>query len=437
MTYEETLHYLYSQVPVFQQVGADAYKPGLGNSLALDAYFGHPHRKFRTIHVGGTNGKGSVSHLLAAILQQSGYRTGLYTSPHLTDFRERIRVNGEMIGKDFVMEFCRRHLEATRPIGPSFFELTMMMAFEYFARERVDVAVIEVGLGGRLDSTNIIRPDLAVITNISYDHMQFLGDTLPEIAAEKAGIIKSGIPVVIGEAEGKVREVFVRKAREAGAPLVLAEEERLLKEAILQESGKWRFETDEYPALEGELGGFCQEKNAATVLTAIRELKKAGYRLPGHAVYEGFGQVTALTGLMGRWQQVGQSPRVVCDTGHNTGGMAYLVRQLSQVSCRQLRIVLGMVGDKDVKSVLSMLPADAVYYFTQASVKRAFPVAGLMELARTCGLEGKAYSTVSEAFAAARLESNPDDFIFVGGSTFVVADLLDDLRSSEKRKKED
>ncbi len=424
MTYEETLQYLYAQLPMFQNIGAGAYKPGLQNSEALDNYFGHPHRKFRTIHVAGTNGKGSTSHLLAAILQQNGYKVGLYTSPHLVDFRERIRVNGNMIPKEAVMEFTEKHLDATRHIHPSFFELTMMMAFDYFAQQQVDVAVIEVGLGGRLDSTNIITPDLCVITNISFDHIQFLGNTLPAIAREKAGIIKHGVPVVIGEAAGEVKEVFQQQAQEVQAPIVFAEERHPIASATQQENGFWSFESDEYPHLQGELGGLCQEKNAATVLTAVEQLKRLGYRIDTRSVYEGFARVTELTGLMGRWQQLSSSPRLICDTGHNTGGIAYIAQQLVREKYDTLRIVIGMVNDKDISGVLRMLPTHAVYYFTKASVSRALPEEDFARKAREAGLSGNCYPNVTEAVEAAQKESRPEDLIFVGGSTFIVADLL-------------
>ena len=409
MNYEETLEYLYKQLPVFQQIGSVAYKPGLQNTEALDKYFGYPHRKFHTIHVAGTNGKGSVSHLLAAILQLNGYKTGLYTSPHLIDFRERIRINGQMISKEDVIQFAEKHLASTLHIQPSFFELTMMMAFNHFAENQVDVAVIEVGLGGRLDSTNIITPDLCVITNISYDHVQMLGDTLPKIAREKAGIIKSGIPVVIGEAQGEVKQVFIDRAKEIKAPIIFAE-------------GQIHF---------GELSGLCQEKNAATVLTAVGQLRNLGYNISHQSVYDAFAHVTSLTGLMGRWQQLESSPRLICDTGHNTGGIQYIVRQLQNESYQNLRIIIGMVNDKDISGVLAMLPQNAVYYFTRASIPRALPEERLYELAIKAGLTGKCYPSVQQAVEAAKKESRPDDLIFVGGSTFIVADLLKTMLSQQ------
>lgn len=423
MNYEETLEYLFRQLPVFQQIGSAAYKPGLQNSEALDEYFGHPHRKFHTLHIAGTNGKGSVSHLLAAILQLNGYKTGLYTSPHLVDFRERIRIDGQPISREEVIDFAQKHVPPTLHIHPSFFELTMMMAFDYFARQAVDVAVVEVGLGGRLDSTNIITPDLCVITNISYDHVQMLGHTLPQIAREKAGIIKSGIPVVIGEAQGEVKQVFLDKAREVGAPIFFAEE-CVRFDSARQSTRGWEFDTPEFPHLVGELGGLCQEKNAATVLTAVARLRELGYHISDESVYEAFAHVTRLTGLMGRWQQLQSSPRLICDTGHNTGGMQYIARQLRNERYDTLRIVIGMVNDKDISGVLTMLPREAVYYFTRASVPRALPQDQLEVLATRAGLKGKSYPTVKEAVTAAQKESRPEDLIFVGGSTFIVADLL-------------
>lgn len=423
MNYEETLEYLYRQLPVFQQVGSAAYKPGLQNSEALDEYFGHPHRKFHTLHIAGTNGKGSVSHLLASILQLNGYKTGLYTSPHLVDFRERIRIDGQMIPRQEVIDFAEKHLAPTLHIHPSFFELTMMMAFDYFARQAVDAAVIEVGLGGRLDSTNIITPDLCVITNISYDHVQMLGHTLPQIAREKAGIIKHGIPVVIGEAQGEVKQVFIDKASEVGAPIFFAEE-CVRFDSARQSARGWEFDSPEYPHLFGELGGLCQEKNAATVLTAVARLRELGYRITDQSVYEAFAHVTRLTGLMGRWQQLQASPRLICDTGHNTGGMLYIARQLRNEHYNTLRIVIGMVNDKDISGVLAMLPKEATYYFTRASVPRALPQDKLEALATQAGLKGRSFPTVKEAVTAAQKESRPEDLIFVGGSTFIVADLL-------------
>lgn len=424
MNYQETLTYLYTSAPLFQQVGKDAYKEGLENTYALDEYFNHPHRKFRTIHVAGTNGKGSCSHTLAAILQSAGYRVGLYTSPHLVDFRERIRINGIPVSEEFVIDFVEQHRAFFEPMHPSFFELTTAMAFLYFARQQVDVAVIEVGLGGRLDCTNIIQPDLCVITNISFDHVQFLGNTLDKIASEKAGIIKPHTPVVIGETTPETKPVFLQKAVSVSAPIVFAEEEHLLLEATPNPNGGYVYQTVEYSDLKGELGGLCQEKNTNTLLSAIRQLKQTGYRFTETDVRKGFAQVCELTGLKGRWQKLADHPTVVCDTGHNVGGIQYIVEQLSRQHYHRLHIVMGIVNDKDINGVLSLLPTDAAYYFTQASVKRALPAEEMKKQASAHGLHGDAYPTVKEALQAALAQADKDDFIFIGGSSFIVADLL-------------
>lgn len=428
MDYQETVQYLYNQLPVYQHVGGSAYKEGLDNSLALDKYFGHPHTKYKTIHVAGTNGKGSTSHLLAAILQQSGLRVGLYTSPHLVDFRERIRVNGEKISEQYVVDFVAAHKGNYETIQPSFFELTMMMAFQYFAEQEVDIAVIEVGLGGRLDSTNIISPILSVITNISLDHTQFLGDTLTKIASEKAGIIKADVPVVIGEAEGEVRQVFEDKAELVQAPIVFAEDLNLIQDATRLDDGAWLFQTEAYPNLKDELGGFAQVKNAATVLCCIDLLRKQGLYITNQSVYTGFSLVTKLTGLMGRWQIIQETnPKIVCDTGHNVGGVKYIAEQLANEKYNQLRIVFGMVNDKDISHVLELLPKDAIYYFTKATIARAMNADELKTLARKFSLQGHSYMTVSDATKAALSDTASNDFIFIGGSNFVVAEALEVL----------
>ena len=377
------------------------------NSLLLDEHLGHPHRLFRSIHVAGTNGKGSCSHTLAAILQSAGYRVGLYTSPHLVDFRERIRVNGVPVSEQYVVDFVERERSFFEPLHPSFFELTTAMAFRYFADCHVDVAVVEVGLGGRLDCTNLISPDLSVITNISFDHTQFLGHTLAAIAREKAGIIKPHTPVVVGEVLPETRSVFEQKAQAMEAPLYFAEEQSLL-----------------YADVEMELKGCYQQKNRATVLAAIPLLQQAGYRVGEAEVRRGFAQVVELTGLQGRWQQLQEAPRMVCDTGHNVGGIRYVAEQLKSQHCRTLRMVMGMVNDKDIRGVLALLPRQAVYYFTQASVKRALPVEEFARLAMEAGLQGSCYPDVASAVRAAQKESLPEDFIFVGGSSYIVADLL-------------
>ena len=424
MTYQETIEYLFNSTPLFQNVGKDAYKEGLENTHLLDEHFGHPHRQFKTIHVAGTNGKGSCSHTLAAILQSAGYKVGLYTSPHLVDFRERIRINGTPVNEAYVIDFVENHRAFFEPLHPSFFELTTAMAFNYFAEQQVDVAVIEVGLGGRLDCTNIIRPDLCVITNISFDHVQFLGDTLAKIASEKAGIIKEGIPVVIGETTPETKPVFAKKAIQVNAPIHFAEEEQFLLESSINEQGKRIYQTKEYADLEGELGGLCQIKNTNTLLSAIRILQDIGYNINDTHVREGFAHVCSLTGLMGRWQKILETPVAYCDTGHNKAGIQYIVEQLSRQTYRQLHIVMGMVNDKDISGVLAMLPKDAIYYFTKASVSRALNENEVKRLAGEAGLEGNTYPSVKDAFEAAQASAHPDDFIFVGGSTFIVADLL-------------
>ena len=424
MTYQETIEYLFNSTPLFQNVGKDAYKEGLENTLNLDEYFGYPHRTFKTIHVAGTNGKGSCSHTLAAILQSAGYKVGLYTSPHLVDFRERIRVNGEVISKEYVIDFVEQHRSFFEPLHPSFFELTTAMAFNWFAMQKVDVAVIEVGLGGRLDCTNIISPDLCVITNISFDHIQFLGNTLAKIASEKAGIIKPKIPVVIGEIHPDTEPVFVNKSDLESAPIHFAQRESSVQEATFTPEGGIIYHTTEYPLLKGELGGYCQVKNTQTILTAARILQEKGYHIEKEHVYQGFAEVCRLTGLMGRWQILQEQPKMICDTGHNKAGIEYIVKQLSAQEYRQLRIVLGMVNDKDISGVLAMLPKEATYYFTKASVSRALSEEKVKELAQQAGLQGNTYPNVDEAVQAACSEAHPDDLIFVGGSTFIVADLL-------------
>ena len=424
MNYEETVDYLYNQMPAYQHVGGVAFKEGLDNSLALDAYFGYPHRHYRTIHVAGTNGKGSTSHLLAAVLSEAGYNVGLYTSPHLIDFRERIRVNGKMIEQQYVVDFVKNHREAFEPIKPSFFELTMEMAFLYFQFMKVDVAIIETGLGGRLDSTNIILPNLTIITNIGFDHIQYLGNTLPKIAAEKAGIIKPNTPVVIGEIESvEVKEIFTKKAEMENAPIVFAEETMDNFTSELTSDG-WILNNDSYQNLKNELGGWVQNKNARTVLTAIHEMMKLDFKIPNQAVYSGFANVVELTGLMGRWQTLQQKPKVICDTGHNEHGIRYIVKQLAMEKYETLHIVFGMANDKDRSTILSIMPKKAVYYFTQASVDRALNVNILAENASEYGLEGNKYNTVKLAIEAAKENANENDLIFIGGSSFIVADAL-------------
>lgn len=427
MTYEETTEYLFNCAPLFQQVGSSAYKEGLENSFLLDAHFEHPHRNYRTIHIAGTNGKGSTSHTIAAILQAAGYKVGLYTSPHLIDFRERIRVNGKPVSKQFVIDFVEKERSFFEPLHPSFFELTTAMAFLYFAQEKVDVAIIEVGLGGRLDCTNIITPDACIITNISPDHTQFLGNTLAKIASEKAGIIKKNIPVIIGETTSETKEVFTRKATIEEAPIIFAEEEQHLQNAQPHEGGI-TYTTAKYGIIEAELSGSYQIKNTNTILAALRILKQKGYNISDENIKKGFSNVTASTGLMGRWQKIGEKPAIVCDAGHNIGGIRYIVEQLSQQKCHTMRIIFGMVNDKDISSVLAMMPRNATYYFTQASVKRALEAEELASKALEYSLKGSCYPTVAAALEAAKKDALPEDFIFVGGSCFIVADLLSEYK---------
>ena len=405
MNYQETIQYLYNSTPVFEHVGASAYKEGLSNSWALDEHFNHPHTKFKTIHVAGTNGKGSCSHTIAAILQAEGYRVGLFTSPHLVDFRERIKVNGDCISQEYVMDFVENERSFFEPLHPSFFELTTAMAFKYFADSHVDIAVIEVGLGGRLDCTNIITPILSVITNISFDHTQFLGDTLEKIAKEKAGIIKRDIPIVIGETTPETRNVFIQKAKEMNAPIYFAEE---YNNPIANE-------------LDFELKGSYQLKNKQTILCAVSHLPLS---ISPSSIKEGLSHVVELTGLMGRWQTIRERPTVICDTGHNVGGWQYLSQQIKSQPCKNLHIVFGMVDDKDIDTVMNMLPTNATYYFTQAQTKRAIPANIVKEKGKEHHLKGYVFPQVADAYKAALHHANEDDFIFVGGSSYIVADFL-------------
>lgn len=425
MNYQETLNYLYNSAPLFQNIGQGAYKEGLENTLKLDEYFNSPHKKFKTIHIAGTNGKGSCSHTIASILQSAGYKTGLYTSPHLIDFSERIRVNGKPIDQQFVVDFVREHKHFFEPLHPSFFELTTAMAFLYFAEQQVDVAVIEVGLGGRLDCTNIITPDLSVITNISFDHIQFLGNTLADIAREKAGIIKHNIPVVIGETTEETLPVFQNKANSESADIRFAEKENHILNAERDTStGGYIYQTDRYKDLKGELGGLCQTKNTNTILTAIEVLLEKGYKISENDIRKGFRNVCELTGLMGRWQKIESNPTIICDTGHNIGGIKYIAEQLSEMEYTNLHIIMGMVNDKDINGVLELLPKNAIYYFTQASVKRALPAEEVKRLANIHGLSGKSYPSVETALEEAKKKAEKNDLIFIGGSSFIVADLL-------------
>lgn len=425
MNYKETTEYLFTRTPVFEKVGASAYKPGLYTTQALDEHFGHPHRHYKTIHVAGTNGKGSCSHTIAAILQKQGYKVGLYTSPHLVDFRERIRVNGICISEQYVVDFVENERTFFEPLHPSFFELTTALAFKYFAEQEVDYAVIEVGLGGRLDCTNIISPILSVITNISFDHTQLLGDTLAKIASEKAGIIKKQVPVVIGSTTPETRNVFQTVAQEKEAPIIFAEDSVFGQTSVMvTDSGKHLFPTQDFGTIELDLKGACQTENTKTILCAMSLLFDMGV-VNKDSIITGFANVCKNTGLRGRWETLGEKPLIVCDTGHNVAGWNYLSKQIEKQPCAHRHIVFGMVDDKDVSSVLELLPKNnTTYYWTQASTKRAIPVEKLCEMAKKHLLNGNIYSSVKEAFEAAKSQAQEADFVFVGGSSYVVADLL-------------
>lgn len=426
MDYNEVLSYLYSQLPMFQRVGASAFKKDLTNTLALCEVCGNPQQRFKSIHIAGTNGKGSTSHMLSAILQQAGYRTGLYTSPHLKDFRERIRINGEMISHKGVVDFVERHRSDFDRIHPSFFEMTVALCFDWFARNGVEVAVIETGLGGRLDSTNVITPDLSVITNISFDHMDMLGHTLTAIAGEKAGIIKPGIPVVIGETQPETAPVFEEKARACASAITFADQvwqvtasrpegDRLVMDVQGPEA---------YDDLSCDLTGDYQLKNIPTVLAAVEALVKAGYRISRDHVYAALRQVKDTTGLLGRWQVLQREPLIVADTGHNEAGIRYVVNQIRRQSYRQLHVVMGVVKEKDLAPILGQMPREARYYFCRPDIPRGLDASELANHAREAGLAGEVYGSVREALDAARHSAGGDDMIFIGGSTFVVAEAL-------------
>ena len=423
-SYHEALNWLFSRLPMFSRIGAAAYKPGLQNTLELDKIYHHPHTKFKTIHVGGTNGKGSTSHMLAAVLQANGYKTGLYTSPHLTDFRERMRINGKMIPKNKVIEFIDNWRSRQTSLRPSFFELTMMMAFDWFAKEHIDIAVIEVGMGGRLDSTNIISPLLSVITNISLDHTQFLGNTLAEIAQEKAGIIKPEIPVVIGEAEGEIKQVFETAAQKNFSPIIFANKNDSIQNFELR-ANVWECTLNSGEQIKVPLTGLYQEKNITTAITVLQTLKSVGVDVAESVISEGLGAVDSLTGLRGRWQKVSEHPDVICDTGHNQAGISEAMKTLkTQYPTSNLKFVIGFVNDKDVAHIVPLFPKDAQYYFTQAAIPRAMSSVDVRNYFQNEGISGKVFNNVDEAYQAAFADADKDDVIYVGGSTFIVADFL-------------
>lgn len=433
MNYQETTDYLFNQTANFEKQGASGYKEGLETTNALDEHFGHPHRLYRTIHVAGTNGKGSVSHLLAAMFQMCGYRVGLYTSPHIVDFSERIRVNGTPIAEDYVVNFVEQERAFFEPLSPSFFEIATAMAFKYFEDMNVDIAIVEVGLGGRLDCTNIITPVLSIITNISLDHTQLLGPTLSQIAREKAGIIKPGVPVVIGEATAETRTIFDTIAEERKAPIIYAEDIQEIVSANMAPDGTLHYNTKDFGLFSCELIGEYQPKNMNTVTTALLQLASQGYFCADgpaeiakmtQEMNNAFQNVKKMTGLTARWQVVRTAPTVICDMGHNPAAWEYLHHQLENLKCRHLHIVFGMVEDKDIYSVIEKLPKKATYYFTKGSTKRAFPETSLKVFGDQFGLESTTYPTVLQAYHAALKEATTDDAIFIGGSAYVVSDFL-------------
>lgn len=433
MNYQETIDYLFNRTTSYENQGATGYKEGLDTSYKLDEHFGHPHESFRSIHVAGTNGKGSVAHLIATELQVSGYTVGLYTSPHLIDFRERIRINGTPIDEDYVVKFVEEEKEFFEPLNPSFFELTTAMAFKYFKEKNVDIAVIEVGLGGRLDCTNIITPIVSIITNISLDHTQLLGSSLEQIAFEKGGIIKKGVPVIIGEAKPETRAVFSAMASEMQAPIYFAEDEQEIVSSELK--GEYiHYKAAHLGEFDCELTGEYQPRNMNTVVVALHRLVEMGYladcideknnHLIAEEMSNAFKNVTKITGLMARWQTVRENPRVICDTGHNPGAWEYLGKQLESLNCQKLRIIFGIVEDKDIYGVMALLPKNATYFFTKGSTKRAFPETSLKIFGEQFGLKGECYPTVIEAYQAAMQGATSEDVIFIGGSTYIVADFL-------------
>ncbi len=429
MDYPQVLQFLYNQLPMYQRMGKAAYKANLDNTLALDDYFGNPHKQFKSIHVAGTNGKGSVSHILASILQEAGLKVGLYTSPHLKDFRERIKINGSEIPEKSVIDFVGNNMEIIEKIKPSFFEMTVAMAFYYFAEKKVDVAVVEVGLGGRLDSTNILQPLLSIITNIGYDHMEFLGNTIPQIAKEKAGIIKHGIPVVVGETQKETRDIFLKTASSKNARIFFADSYYKADYSLLtldnyQLFNVYKNNKLEYSNLKTDLLGNYQRKNVITALRAVDVVADQGLNMNREQIYTGLSKVILNTGFFGRWQIIDTEPLVICDTGHNREGLAEVFRQIGNMAYKQLHIIFGVVNDKDLNSILVLLPKDAQYYFTKAGIPRAMDENQLSLEAGKRGINGKAYPTVSMALKSAKSQASGDDLVFVGGSTFVVAEVI-------------
>jgi len=428
MNYQQTLDYMFTQLPMYQRSGKAAYKANLDNTLALDEYFSHPHKQFKSIHVAGTNGKGSVSHSIASVLQAKGLKVGLYTSPHLRDFRERIKINGELISEQEVVDFIANHQKKFEEICPSFFEMTVALAFDYFARMKVDVAVIEVGLGGRLDSTNIINPLLSVITNISKDHTNLLGDDERQIAGEKAGIIKSKVPVIVGEKQAEICNVFIDKADEKQTSICFADDLFDLKQVDFQENSQDLYYESKVGGNDFEIScdllGQYQQKNIRTALCALLELRMVGFEISDEDIKFGLSRIVKHTGLLGRWQTLSKEPRVICDTGHNLAGIREILSQISRTKYRNLHVVFGMVDDKNIEDILKLMPVRAEYYFTKAAIPRALNEEILKDIAEKYKLFGKTYSTVKKALEVAKLAAQEDDLIFVGGSTFVVAEVV-------------
>jgi dihydrofolate synthase/folylpolyglutamate synthase len=424
MTFDETLRYLYNKLPMFQRIGAAAYKANLDNTIALCNYLGNPERQLKTVHIAGTNGKGSSSHLVAAVLQQAGYKTGLYTSPHLKSFTERIRINGQAIEEDYITHFVNKHFDFIENLQPSFFEMTVGLAFSYFVEKQVDIAVIEVGLGGRLDSTNVISPEVSLITNISYDHQNLLGDTLPQIATEKAGIIKTHTPVVVSQWQEEVAKVFEQKSQAENSPLIFADlKYQIIAEAVTDSFTVLKDNQVLLTGLSCELKGSYQPKNFKGVIGVIEYLRQKGYDIRDEAIHTGFAKVCSLTGLKGRWQQLGQNPLIICDTGHNEDGIRQIVAQIQQQKFKQLHFVLGAVNDKAINKILVQLPKNAIYYFCKPNLPRGLEADSLKTQAQMYGLEGNVYTSVQTAIEAAKQAAKADDMIFIGGSTFVVAEI--------------
>jgi len=405
MNYQDTVSWMFQQLPMYQNKGKSAFKKDLSNTLKLSKHLKAPQEDFKSIHVGGTNGKGSTSHMLASVLQEAGYNVGLYTSPHLKDFRERIRINGNVISKQFVIGFIKRNRSFFKSNNLSFFEMTVGMAFDYFAKQKVDIAVVEVGLGGRLDSTNIIIPELSVITNIGYDHMQMLGDTLEKIASEKAGIIKANIPVVVGETQPKTKVVFEQKAKSTNSEIYFADQ--LINDV-----------------LESDLNGSYQIHNIKTVIQSVKVLQESAFKISNSELKKGLLNVTKNTGLQGRWQILGTEPKVICDTAHNKEGLTYVIEQLASQNFDNLHIVFGVVNDKDLNSIIPLLPKKAIYYFCKPNVQRGMDANKLQRIFTSFGLQGQPYKSVTQALTKAKSKAKSDDLIYIGGSTFVVAEVI-------------